>query len=71
MSRLNDNPAPGDYVGQHNETGERLYVAAVDHEHRLVQIAGHGKTGPWLNETQARAFYSYEWGKKTRMPFYG
>jgi hypothetical protein len=61
-------PYVGDYVGTRQVDGEWLYISAVDYMNRLVKIATFGGSGPWLNETQARALYNYTWGKKTEIP---
>lgn len=62
-------PYVGDYVGERQTDGEMLFVNAVDLRQHLVQIAPIAVSGtPWLNETQARAYYNYTWGKKTNLP---
>lgn len=62
-------PAVGDYVGR-DTSGQYLYVCAVDRLTRSVRIAPLGVGGgEWLNETQARAQYSYEWGAYKTLPW--
>jgi len=62
-------PAPGDYVGADNQTGEDLYICAVNRDTREVKIGRLGGDSEWLNETQARARFSYEWGAHKPIPW--
>lgn len=63
-------PVIGDYVGKRATDGVDLYIVAVDTERRLVRIGELGRGhSDWLDETQARAFYNYEWGALKPIPW--
>lgn len=67
----NADPAIGDYVGVDIETGLDVYVCAVDRDARTVKIGplNVGGASDWLNETEARAQYNYEWGAHLPIPW--
>lgn len=63
-------PYVGDYVGKSETHNEYFYIGAVDYNKRLVKVGTMG--GPltdWLNETQARAQYNYQWGQRKPIPW--
>lgn len=62
-------PHVGDYVGLHANTGDWLYVCAVNRTTREVRIGAVCTAGGgWLSEAAAQALYSYSWGAKKALP---
>lgn len=63
MKKSTSGPYITEYVGRHRTSGVPLHICAIDFDQRLVRIGEVNARGmsEWLNETQAKAQYSYEW----------
>lgn len=65
------NPNVGDFVGLDVQTGDWLFVNAVDLDAYCVQIGPLGASSPWFDEPQAKARFNYTWGARNTIPYSG